>query len=108
MVSRNSRKQSVRQNGTHQHDRGTRISTRGRIDRLIAARNAARASAGNGLGVRREYPLGTLEPLVGLGSATLEGRSNSSSNSSPLGNRLTKNLFIAGTSGVGKTMLIRE
>src|SRR4029077_4423549 len=50
----------------------------------------------------------TLDVLVGVGDTALEGRPNHSSNSSPLGNRLTKNLFIAGTPGVGKTMLLRE
>jgi len=46
--------------------------------------------------------------MVGVGDAPLEGRPGHSANPSPLGNRLTKNFFIAGTTGVGKTQLLRE
>src|SRR3989344_3034030 len=108
MVSRNERKQGIRENGSHRQDRGSGIPARGGPGGNGASRHAAGPAARDAVGQRPEYSVGTLDVLVGMGGTPLEGRSNYSANPPALGNRLMKNLFIAGTQGVGKTMLLRE
>lgn len=108
MVSRNGRKESIRQNGSHLGHVGKGSSTRRDFDRWRASRHSTRPAAGNGLGTGAEYSAGAVGVLVGSGDAAALGRAHPSANSSALGDSVTKNLFIAGTPGVGKTTLLRE
>ena len=58
--------------------------------------------------LREEYSVGPVGLLVESGGPAASRRPHSSANSSSLGDSVTKNLFIAGTPGVGKTSLLRE
>src|SRR6185437_375241 len=65
-------------------------------------------AAGDALGGREAGFAGALALLVAPGEPALEGRSDPAAGASPLGHSVNKNLFIAGTRGVGKTQLLRE
>src|SRR5258708_3616588 len=108
MVSRHGRKENLRENGSHPEHPGRGSAARREFDRWRATRGPARPSAGNAVGASAEHSDGAVGLLVGHGDASAPGRSHSSANSSPMGDPVTKNLFIAGTPGVGKTTLLRE
>src|SRR4051812_33083531 len=108
MVSRNGRKQSVRQNGSHRQNAGVGVPAGRGAAGLAQARYAARVAARNAMGDGGEHSVGALDVLVGMGDTATDGRPGYSTGSPLMGNSLAKNLFIAGTPGVGKTMLLRE
>ena len=74
MVSRNGRKQSVRQNGSDRQNRGNGISTRRGLGRNGSSRYPADSAARDTVGVRQEYSVGTLDVLVGLGERDRLGK----------------------------------
>src|SRR4051794_20729586 len=103
MVSRNGRKQNLRENGSHRHHRGSGVSARRGVGGASAPAYSSDTATRDTLGLRGEYTAGALDVLVDVGGTAIAGRPDHSPNPSALGNRLTKNLFIAGTPGVGKT-----
>src|SRR5262245_30503392 len=108
MVSRNGRKENIRQNGSHPNHSGRGASARRGFDQWRAARNPARAAAGHGVGASIEYSAGAVGLVLESGDREALRRPHPSANSSPLADSVTKNLFISGTPGVGKTTLLRE
>src|SRR5258708_416785 len=108
MVSRNGRKQSVRQNGSDRDHAGKGNSARRGFDQWRASRHSPRPAAGDAVGAGVEYSAGAIGVLVGAGEPAAFGRPHPSASTQALGDTVTKNLFIAGTPGVGKTMLLRE
>src|SRR5882762_8977518 len=108
MVSRNGRNENLRQNGAHRNHSGRGAAARRGFDQWRASRHPAGAAAGDALGAREEYPAGAVGVLVGPGVEAAFRRAHSSASTPALGYSVTKNLFIAGTPGVGKTMLLRE
>src|ERR1039457_2529976 len=108
MVSRNGRKENIRQTGAHADDLGRGASARRDFDRWRASRHPAHPAAGDPVGRGPEYSSGAVGILVGPGDAPTFGRPHPAASSPALGDSVTKNLFIAGTPGVGKTSLLRE
>src|SRR5262245_7728576 len=108
MVSRNGRKESVRQNGSDSKNLGRGSTARREFDRWRAARHSVRSAAGHSTGASAEYSAAAVGILVGHGDTAALGRAHSSTGASAVGDSVTKNLFIAGTPGVGKTSLLRD
>jgi len=108
MVSRNGRKENLRQNGSHRNHAARGTAARRGFDQWRATRHTPRAAAGNTVEYREEYTAGAIGVLVGSGESVAFGRAHPSANPQALGDTVTKNLFIAGTPGVGKTSLLRE
>src|SRR6185312_6221905 len=108
MVSKSGRRQNIRQNRSHGGDNGGRTAPRGGVDLKRPSPGAAHPAAGDALGGREAGFAGALALLVAPGEPALEGRSDPAAGASPLGHSVNKNLFIAGTRGVGKTQLLRE
>ena len=108
MVSRNSRKESVREVSTHTNDAGRGGAARRNFDRWRASRNSAGAATRDTVGNRAERTVGPVGLLLETGDTAAFGRAHPTPNSPAMGDSVTKNLFIAGTPGVGKTSLLRE
>lgn len=110
MVSKNGRdKENIRENGTNGKHNGRGSDARRRFDQWRAATNAARAAARNPHApehAQRSTDAASL--LLALSSGSASRRSGAAANSSNLANTLTKNLFIVGVAGIGKTRLIRD
>lgn len=108
MVSRHWRKQTVRQNGADRKNNGRGTRSRRSIARPASSYRASGAAARFALGRGGDYSAGAVGVLVAAGDDAFKGRTDSPTNPSALGHSVIKNLFIAGTRGVGKTMLLRE
>jgi nucleoside-triphosphatase len=108
MVSRNSRIEGIRKNGSNRSNAGNGSDARSRFDRWRATSGSARPSTRNSLGNGSERSNGSVAVLVAPGDDASERRAYGSPDSSDLGPTVTKNLLISAVSGVGKTRLIRE
>src|SRR5882724_1606069 len=108
MVSRNERKQSVRQNGSDRDNPGKGTAARRGFDQWRASRHTPRSAAGHVVRNGDEHSAGSVGLLVGPGDTPSFGRAHSAPGAQALGDTVTKNLFIAGTPGVGKTSLLRD
>ena len=108
MVLKSGRHESVREDGPDRSDGRTRVSPRGGVSSPGAFGYAPDSPARDASGTGGEHPAGSLGVLVGVGRESVKGRPSSAANSPSVEHRLNKNLFIAGTRGVGKTQLLRE
>src|SRR5437879_13222003 len=102
MVSRNGRKENLRQNGSDRNHAGRGAAARRGFDQWRASRHSARPATGDGVGYREEYSAGAVGILVGPGGEAARGRSHSSASESVVGVSVSENLFFVGHPGVGR------
>ncbi len=108
MVSKQWRKQNIREVSAERPNNGSRSTAGGRTYRGSAAEYTARFATRNPVGDRGQRAAGEASLVVESGDRGALGRSSAPANSPVVANTMSKNLFIAGTRGVGKTQLLRE